>query len=245
MRPSSLLLCAGLITLGAFAACGSDDGTKKNQDGEAGAGAADSGSGGDVNSAGSNSPAGGEGGVPGAAGQGGSAPVAMGGEGGAIEGGTGGVPVGGEGGMGGVPLNCPAQPTTVQHSCGEITELFGPSLDLETGELSLNIASLEYPIVSGSITYFDQNGDDIVCATSTDVSGEGNDVTAQLVLRAGATYVRISAVDLVDGCGDRHVFDPNGVPACNELIASGGNGSTSLNCATSFPSTCPAACNTL
>jgi hypothetical protein len=156
--------------------------------------------------------------------------VALGGAGGA-----------GEGGGGGVPFDCPAEPGTIQYSCGELTALGAPAFNLGTGAFVVNLASLTVPLASGSVSYFYSGADSQQCGATTVVQSSGSDVTALVPLEFPPSFVRIADFDFVDVCGSHHVYEPIGV-ICNELTGSAGSGSISLNCAQSPGPGCPAQC---
>lgn len=246
MTKLGVVCCAGLLSLAVFASCAGDDKVKTARDTDAGAGGLEAGTGGDVGAGGSSSPAAGEGGtalavageggaqVSGSAGEGGVATSGSAGEGGSIGGSA-------DAGAGGASLGCPAQPGTFSYSCADIAGQWSPVYDLLNTRFVLDVSSLEFRIVSGSLSFHISYADGTQCGT-VNVQGSANKAIAPVAQEFIPTTERITDFDLVDACGSHHVFDEAGAPNCYEISGSNSFQTQVLSCSASVTNTCPAAC---
>jgi hypothetical protein len=126
------------------------------------------------------------------------------------------------------------------HSCAEIAEL-APVVDRDKSELSMEIPDLEFPIESGSVSFFYQTEDALSCGETKLLRGEGKRVFVNMQTLFVPGTLRIWAFDLVDSCGGHHVFDPTGA-ACSELSGTVSSPTFLLSCSTAPGDTCPAQC---
>jgi hypothetical protein len=245
MKKLGVVCSAAILVAAAVVSCAGDDKAKSDRDADAGAGG---GGAGDVTGAGgSNQPTAGEGGAgfatagnAGAPASSGDAGAGQAGAGG--EGGEGGVAMGAAGGEGGGPtLDCPAQPGNFPNSCAIIVADWTPTFDSASGDFVLHLDSLPFPIASGTLSYFYNQGDAQQCGTA-DVVGVGTTAVANVQLQFAPSVARISAIDLVDVCGSHYVFDQIGLPPCNEINGTGEPGTWAMTCDSFFSSTCPQVC---
>jgi hypothetical protein len=243
MRGSTLLSGSCVALLATFVACGSDDDPRS----EAGAGRA----GAETGGAGAASTGGASHGGSSAAGNAGraaaaGAPPTPGGEGGgagsSVDGGgeAGVAGAAGVTGAGGAPASCAEQPAPAVYSCAEIAQL-APTVDRDQSELSMEIPDLEFPIESGSVSFFYQTEDALSCGQTELLRGEGKRVFVNMQILFIPGTLRIWAFDLVDSCGGHHVFDPTGA-ACSELSGTVSSPTFLLSCSTAPGDTCPAQC---
>lgn len=245
MTKLGVLCSAALLTVGVVVSCAGDEQAKKAQDEEAGAAgmSASAGAGATADSGGSASEPG-EGGQPpsveGGAGGSGGVPVAQGGAGGMSS---------SEGGAAGGPTyDCPAQPGTFSYGCALVAanpnqqlDNWSPTFDPETNTFSLDVSSLPFPIVSGTISSIFYTTDAESCGGSPITAGDGT-VSVNIGGLGGPAVTAIAITDfqLVDVCGQHHDYDPVGV-ACWRLT---GNAEAGFQMACEGAGDpCPAECN--
>jgi hypothetical protein len=242
MKKLGAVCSAAILVAAAVVSCAGDDKSKSDRDADAGAGG---GGAGDVTGAGGSSqPTAGEGGAGIATAGNAGAPASAGdaGAGQAGAGGEGGVATGATGGEGGGPtLDCPAQPGNFPSSCAIIVADWTPTFDSASGDFVLHLDSLPFPIATGTLSYFYNQGDAQQCGTA-DVVGVGTTAVANVQLEFAPSVARISAIDLVDVCGSHYVFDPIGLPPCNEINGTGEPGTWAMTCDSFFSSACPQVC---
>jgi hypothetical protein len=232
---------AAFLSFGMFAACAGDDEVKHARDTDAGAGGLEAGTGGDVGAGGSSSPAAGEGGTAvAAAGEGGATMSGSAGDGGVALAG-GGVGGSAEAGAGGASLDCPEQPGSFTYSCADIVGQWSPVYDKLGTRFVLDVSSLEFPIVSGSLSFQISFADGTQCGT-VNVTRSGGNAVAAVAQEFTPTTERITDFDLVDACGSHHVFDEAGAPNCYEISGSDSFQTQALTCSGTVTNTCPAAC---
>jgi hypothetical protein len=105
----------------------------------------------------------------------------------------------------------------------------------------MGIPGLEFPIESGSVSFFYQTEDALSCGETELLRGEGTQVFVNMQTSFIPGTLRIWAFDLVDTCGGHHVFDPNGA-VCSELSGAVSSPTFSLSCSAAPGNICPAQC---
>ncbi len=232
----------GLLAFVLATSCAGDEKVKTDNDGEAGqAGDAAGGSGGSEQAGGGQSqPEGGTGVISG--GEGGMAGGSAAGSdaGGAAGAGQGGLAQGGAGGAG---VDCPAQPGEFSFKCGEVSEGWSPYYDPALNQFVLDVASLPFPIASGTSQYFADFGEGTDCGAGP-VEVQGSLVVIPLSTSQVDLYaVQLTDFTLTDVCGNTLRYDPNGTfPDCNALESiPEGSGVQALSCV-AWGGTCPGQC---
>lgn len=132
----------------------------------------------------------------------------------------------------------------MNYACTEVQANWAPAWNSLQSRFELDVSSLPFPIASGTVSYFVNNADFQECGT-VDVQVSGDAVYAPVTIqnvKLSPTDAKISMFTLIDVCGNHRDFDPRGAPACNDLRASVGFGTTALACNTRLDGTCPAAC---
>lgn len=244
MRTLAVLGCAGLLTISIVVACAGDD-AKHVRNGEGGsAGRGDGGAAGLGQGAGENEPSLAGGGAGAGAASGGAGAVTSGGvPGSSGDGGMSAAALGGAGAGGGAAVVCERE-VDMNYQCATVAADWAPVWNSVPGRFELDVSSLPFPIESGTVSYFVNNDDFQECGT-VDVQVIGDTVYAPVTIaniNLTPTDVRISTFALMDVCGNRRDFDPRGAPACNDLRAEVGFGTSALACSTRLDGTCPEVC---
>jgi hypothetical protein len=140
--------------------------------------------------------------------------------GGAVHAGTGGEP-NGDAGAAGSDLECPAQPATVQLPCPDFSLLWSPSYVLESNQWLFDASTLEFPLQSGSLTFFNTySSSDFPLCGVVSLEASGDQLVATLT--ADTHYLvasHIARFEVTDLCGNRYEYAPMGL-ACGAIEAS-------------------------